>query len=133
MKKVLLILSVLVVLVFTSCDFLFAPTGIRLVNNNSSLDVWYVYITPSTESSWGPDMLGDSEVIQPGNSRLFRLGPDTYDILVVFQDGSGGAYPGISVSEREEREVSIDDSSIELTKSFDTRVDPEQLSKNISQ
>lgn len=41
-------------------------SSLRVVNQ-SSLTVWYLYVSPSTSSSWGPDQLG-SHVISPGGT-----------------------------------------------------------------
>ncbi len=48
--------------------------------NNSGQDICYVYISPSTESTWGDDWLGASEIIASGDSRTFYLEPGTYDM-----------------------------------------------------
>ncbi len=55
--------------------------------NNSSSTVCYVYISPSTSSSWGSDWLG-SDVMPAGSSYTFYVTPGTYDLKAT--DCSGG-------------------------------------------
>jgi hypothetical protein len=55
------------------------PATLTLVNNSSS-SVCYVYISPSTESSWGDDWLGASETVSSGDSRDFEVTAGTYDL-----------------------------------------------------
>jgi hypothetical protein len=45
-----------------------ATTATLVVRNDSSATVFYLYVSPSVESSWGPDQLGSSNVIDPGES-----------------------------------------------------------------
>ena len=50
------------------------------VINNSSQDVWYLYISPSSEGSWGDDTLG-SQVISAGETyTITGIEPGTYDL-----------------------------------------------------
>lgn len=50
------------------------------VVNNSSVDVWYVYISPSTSNEWGDDWLG-SEVVSAGERyTITGIDPGTYDL-----------------------------------------------------
>jgi hypothetical protein len=55
----------------------------------SSQDIWALYSTPSSSSSWGPDRLG-STVITPGSSRTFNTTncDINYDLKIVWRDGT---------------------------------------------
>lgn len=56
------------------------------VVNNSSTDIWYVYISPSDEETWGDDWLG-SKVISAGESyTITGIQPGTYDLLAEDSD-----------------------------------------------
>lgn len=48
-----------------------AATSNLMVVNNSGTTIYYLYVSPSTSSSWGSDQLG-SRVVSPGQS--FTLG-----------------------------------------------------------
>ena len=48
------------------------PPTVRLVNQGS-VPVCFVYMSPSTQSTWGPNWLGASDTIQPGASRDFSV------------------------------------------------------------
>ncbi|MBN1121251.1 MAG: hypothetical protein JXJ17_09235 [Anaerolineae bacterium] len=49
------------------------------VLNNSSIDVCYVYLSPSTADSWGADWLGD-DIIPAGTSYTFYVDAGTWDM-----------------------------------------------------
>lgn len=54
-----------------------------IVKNESTTEICFVYVAPSTSDSWGADWLGQSESIQAQDgSRAFFVRPDTYDMLV---------------------------------------------------
>jgi hypothetical protein len=55
------------------------PATLTLVNSSSSA-VCYIYISLSTESTWGDDWLGASETISSGDSREFEVAAGTYDL-----------------------------------------------------
>ncbi len=48
-----------------------ASTGIVRFDNNSDVSVFYLYLSPSSSSSWGPDQLG-TEVLSPGETFTLR-------------------------------------------------------------
>jgi len=49
------------------------------LQNNSSSAVCYVLISPSSDSSWGDDWLGEDETIDPGYERAFHMPEGIYD------------------------------------------------------
>ncbi len=56
------------------------------VVNNSSVDIWYVYISPSDQETWGDDWLGD-HVIEAGESyTITGIQPGTYDLMAEDSD-----------------------------------------------
>lgn len=60
------------------------PTGSRpsiTLVNNSDETICYVYISPTTSDEWGEDWLGSTEVIDPGDQRVFNVEPGVYDLL----------------------------------------------------
>ncbi|MEW6569166.1 MAG: hypothetical protein AB1449_13575 [Chloroflexota bacterium] len=79
-RAVSLVLA-LVLLASLACSILPGSGGnIRLVNN-LDVAVCYVYISPSTERTWGDDWLGSQEVVRPGDSRDFDVPPgQDYDL-----------------------------------------------------
>lgn len=50
------------------------------VTNTSSEDICYLLISPSTADTWGDDQLGLHEIIPGGDTRIFFVPPDTYDM-----------------------------------------------------
>ncbi|MBN2386646.1 MAG: hypothetical protein JXB85_06460 [Anaerolineales bacterium] len=59
------------------------PTGASLtIINNSGVDIWYLYVSPSTSSSWGDDQLG-ADIITAGSTyTLTGITEGNYDLLV---------------------------------------------------
>ena len=53
---------------------------VTLINQTTEV-ICGVYITPSREGEWGPNLL-DREVVGPGEHREFPLLPGTYDFRV---------------------------------------------------
>ena len=53
------------------------------VINESSSDVCFIYISPTTSDEWGEDWMGAQEVIpQGGGTRIFYVNAGTYDLAV---------------------------------------------------
>jgi hypothetical protein len=55
--------------------------SISVVNNSTSV-ICYVFIAPSTSTTWGADQLGRSEVLEPGTTREWPVEPGMYDVLL---------------------------------------------------
>ena len=70
--------------------------------NNSSKEVCYFFISPSTNDNWGDDWLGDKESVMPGNSRIFFVDPGTYDLMAGDCDGE------TTISEKDNVELNSD-------------------------
>lgn len=58
-----------------------------LLSNESSSEVCYVFISPSTGDDWGEDWMGESETVQVGQLRVFYVEPDVYDLQASDCDG----------------------------------------------
>ncbi len=58
------------------------------LDNQSSLSIHQLYLSPSTEEEWGPDQLGE-QLVKPGESiDLKNVPPGIYDVLLVDKDGN---------------------------------------------
>lgn len=57
-----------------------------IIENQTDVEICYVYISPSDSDSWGEDWLGD-ETIPPGEERQIRLTPGEYDLKATDCDG----------------------------------------------
>lgn len=51
------------------------------VINDSSVDICYIYVSPSDGDDWGDDRMGDMESLPPGGLRAFYVEADTYDLM----------------------------------------------------
>jgi len=52
-----------------------------LFENQSSVEVCYIFISPSDGDDWGDDWMGGNENIPSGAQRLFYVEPGVYDLL----------------------------------------------------
>ncbi len=69
------------------------PTGVGpatvYINNQSAESIYYIHMSPSSQSTWGSDLLG-SNVLLPGQSwMLTNISEGYWDVRVV--DASGNA------------------------------------------
>jgi len=58
-----------------------ASVGLEVLNR-ATVDICYVYISPTTADSWGADWMGDLEMLAAGSSRIFFVSPGEYDLQV---------------------------------------------------
>lgn len=67
--------------------------------NNSSADICWIYLSPSEDDEWGPDQLGDTNILAAGSSwDITGIEPGTYDLRVeACDDGELEDY-GLDVS-----------------------------------
>lgn len=49
------------------------------IDNRSAESICYVHLSPTTDSNWGPDRLGSTEVIGSGVNRSWTLPVGNYD------------------------------------------------------
>ncbi len=63
-------------------------THVLTVENDSSTEICFIYIDPSTSDTWSDDWLGPKETIVSGAARYFFVEPGTYDLLAQDCDGN---------------------------------------------
>ena len=56
------------------------------LHNNTFHEIYYVYISPSTSTDWGPDQLG-AYTVESGATYLFTIAPGEYDLMAKNADG----------------------------------------------
>lgn len=57
------------------------------IKNDTLWDIHYLYMSPSDQSEWGPDQLGDDVLESGGTLTLSGVSCDTWDIRIVDEDG----------------------------------------------
>ena len=63
--------------------------ALKITNNNPNYSIWEVYISPITSDIWGEDWVTEFGIIGSGGfSSVYVLDPGTYDVLVVFSEGT---------------------------------------------
>jgi hypothetical protein len=56
-----------------------APSTTLILHNNTGVTIWYVYISPCTDATWGDDKLG-SDVVPAGATYNWTVDPGCYDL-----------------------------------------------------
>ena len=70
------------------------------VINESAASICYLYISPDTSDEWGPDQLGEDNVLQAGESfEVFGIDPGLYDLRVVTCDDEEVIRSDVQISE----------------------------------
>ena len=71
------------------------------VINNSSVDLHYFYTTPSTEESWGEDLLAELGVLESGYEATATIGDGSdeciYDFKFLGENGEELIVPAIDI------------------------------------
>lgn len=70
---------------------------VRITNDLGSWDIWFVYVSPSSETEWGQDWLGTSGILSPGNTITVKVAPGTYDLMVEDEDGDTYSNYGVEI------------------------------------
>ena len=58
-----------------------------MISNESSSEICYIYVSPTTGDDWGDDWMGEMESLQSGMMRLFYVEADAYDLQAADCDG----------------------------------------------
>ncbi len=56
------------------------------VVNRSGQSIYYIYVSPATNSTWGPDIL-ELDTLEPGETTSVWIQPGVWDIKCVKEDG----------------------------------------------
>ena len=69
------------------------------ITNDTSWDMYYVYIAPHEDTSWGDDLLGRN-TLAVGDSAEFTLpsaNNNMYDICLIDEDGDGWIWGNVEI------------------------------------
>lgn len=62
-------------------------TAVLRMQNTSNTDIYYIHMSPSEQSTWGPDLLG-REILRIGQTFTIQgITPGNWDVRVVDRDG----------------------------------------------
>jgi hypothetical protein len=65
------------------------PGASLVIENTGNQTVCYVYLSLTTDTEWGPDQLGESDVIPSGSQyTITDIPPNTYDLRATDCDGN---------------------------------------------
>jgi hypothetical protein len=88
MKNIRILFVVLVAFICTASSLASAPTLTITVNNNSSLEIRHLYLSPANNENWGPDQLNNSP-ISSGISRQVNVSWEQSTVKLVAEDQDG--------------------------------------------
>jgi len=73
-------------------------TSSVLIVNDSDYAIFYLYMSPTSQETWGPDQLG-SEIIDSGGGSFTLTGIpcDSYDVRLVDEDDDECIVPAVDV------------------------------------
>lgn len=103
MKKAILLLAAVGLLASVSAG------TIEIVNDTGGWDIYFIYISRSTDDSWGSDWLDDDEILYSGNSVAFSLANGVYDIKLIDEDDDEYIRLGVNVNGYYDWYVTLDD------------------------
>ncbi|TAH18366.1 MAG: hypothetical protein EAZ08_11505 [Cytophagales bacterium] len=78
------------------------------ITNGSSWDIDNIYFSPVDKSSWGADILGSDEILEPGESITVLVDCATWDVKFVAEDDAECIVEDLDICE-EEGTWTIDD------------------------
>jgi hypothetical protein len=73
------------------------PEGSLQVINDGTSNMYQLFVTPSTSSTWGVDQLAPDVLPPSGSITLTHLYPGSYDVLASFSDGSADQVFDVSI------------------------------------
>ncbi len=74
-----------------------AQSSVVTVNNSSSWNIEYLYLSPTAQSTWGADQLGNT-ILSSGSAHTFMgIGCNNYDVRLVDEDGDECVVSGVSL------------------------------------
>lgn len=86
-------------------------TRLRMTNQ-SSTSAWYIYVRSCGTENWGPDRLGSSNVLSPGESTSWTTSaPGCYDIRATGDPDSNdeATWMGVNIASAQTTQVNIQD------------------------
>ncbi len=82
--------------------------GVLQMRNTSNTDIFYIHMSPTSQSTWGPDLLG-REVLSVGQIFTIQgISPGSWDIRVVDSNGLRKEVYNVQFSPGQHTEVVID-------------------------
>ena len=103
MKKAILLLAAIGLLVSLSAG------TVEIINDTGGYDIYWIYISASSNDSWGGDWLDESEILPSGSSVAFSVPNGEYDIRLVDEDDDEYIRYGATINGYYEWYVSLDD------------------------
>lgn len=68
-----------------------------VIKNKSDWEIHHFFLSPTEDEKWGPDQLGD-DVIEPGGTFELKSIPcDSYDVMLVDEDGDECIVPEVDI------------------------------------
>lgn len=78
------------------------------VKNSTKFNIDNVYMSPDEEDHWGNDILGDNEILKPGESIEVEVDCGKWDVKLVADDDSECQVEDITLCEADEWNIVAD-------------------------
>ena len=87
------------------------------ITNDTGYDIWYVYISYSSDDSWGGDWLGD-DILFDGETVYFDMSDYAWDMElfdIMLEDEDGDAYTFMGMDAEDYGDASINENVFTVT------------------
>ena len=102
------------------------------ISNNCMWDIYHIYISSADDSDWGDDLLGDTDILETGESvRYTFLSSGSYDMKVIDEDGDECIMWGVYLQGNESWNIT-DESHLECIGTDDDEPTPVYENTNVS-
>lgn len=83
------------------------------IRNRTDFDIHQFFLSPVDQDEWGPDQLGDFVLESGGSFELHGIPCDSYDVMVVDEDGDECVVPGVDICRQDQGWVIDNDDLLE--------------------
>lgn len=87
------------------------------LNNYSSHTIMYFYMSPTSQSTWGPDRLGSSTIPPGRNFTVNNVPCDSYDVKIVYDSGLECPARNRQICASGTRTLNVDDHNYQVCQS----------------
>lgn len=78
------------------------------VVNKTTFNVDRIFLSPVEEKTWGDDILGDTDILEPGDQVEIEIDCGAWDVMLVAADESTCELSGIDICEADIWEITAD-------------------------
>ena len=107
-SRIALAVACLGMFVAANTSNLSAKTKTITIVNKTSFNVDRVYLSHVSEDEWGDDILGDNDVLEPGDSLEVEIECGEWDVKLIAADESTCTVSGVDICAADTWEITAD-------------------------